>query len=280
MDKATRKAVTLIMDELDGDIEISVRQPEPMNRNERRIRQIDTDVAVEERHDERAVLPWWDGGLWAEGRLPIAVLHSTSDGVRDGVYGSGQKGGLVRRALRGLGARDVVELGCVYQAVEGSPSKEQVIADRDLMHSALVASDVRFVLLHGAHALHAWRPDLTLKQYAGRLGLWDRRWWVVPVPQIDGVTTRRSEYTMDDWTRMVGKLIDAYQAPDVFHYVERLCVWKNRDKVCAVSASHWDDDAVPYCEVHWEQGREQLRKAVGREKKVERGMGKLGLFDE
>lgn len=274
----TRKALTLVLDAMGGDVEISW-QPTPLLSKVQRIkRRFQVDESVATSHPSGvAVYPWWSD---ATEQQTVAILHSTSDGAKDGLYGSGQKAAITRQALRPqVQSHQVTELGVVNVKVEGSPTSDQCLTGRPLMLQALDAADTRFVLLHGAHALHAWRPDLTLKQYAGKVGLWNRRWWVVPVPQVDGITTRRSEWSMEDWLRMVGRFVDLSTGPDPFHHIERLCVHRERDGVCGRGAGHWDEDAVPYCEEHWAADQQKKGKVLRKKARDEVKLNKGVLFE-
>lgn len=262
---------------LTGDLELEWRISADLSRADRFGRRDTVEDAITDRCGNQAVLPYWSDIRHDDIRRVI-ILHSTSDGARD-FYGSGAKGGLVRRALRPIMPDRVSELGVVWFRVDGSPTVSQVLAHRGITDRALDAAGGHFVLLHGAHALHAWRPDLTLKQYAGRVGLWQRRWWVLPVPQVDGVTSRRSEYSMEDWQRMVGRFVELAESHDPFQFIGQTCTWRARDTTCGVGAVHWDYDAVPYCERHWEEAQALKEKVARKKDRETRALEKETIFD-
>lgn len=275
-----RRALTRVLDQLGGDVEISWQPPDQLSKGQRIRRRFAVDQQVASIHPNgAAVYPFWSD---ATEDATVAILHSTSDGAKDGLYGSGQKAALTRQALRPqFQSHQVSELGVVSVKVDGSPTTDQCLTGRPLMQQALEAADTKFVLLHGAHALHSWRPDLTLKQYAGRVGLWQKRWWVVPVPQVDGVTTRRSEWSMEDWNRMIGRFVDLATGPDPFHHIERSCVHRiGRERLCDVGASHWDEDAVPYCDQHWQRDQEKKAEVMRRKARDQRKLDRGVLFDD
>ena len=277
----TRRALTRVLDTMGGDVEISWQPPEPMTKGQRIRRRFAVDEQIAREHTGAAVYPFWSD---ATEDNTVAILHSTSDGAKDGLYGSGQKAALTRQALKPqIPSSRVSELGVVSIKVDGSPTSDQCLTGRPLMLAALEAADTRFVLLHGAHALHSWRPDLTLKQYAGRVGLWNKRWWVVPVPQVDGITTRRSEWSMEDWLRMVGRFVDLASGPDPFHHIERSCVHRtgrSGSGLCDVGASHWDEDAVPYCDQHWQGDQEKKQEVARKKDREQRKLDRGVLFDD
>lgn len=264
-DPETRRALTRVFDALGGEIQISWQQPPTRTKRERLQFRFELEDMIEAQVVGKSVFPQWASPS-NERHETVAILHSTSDGVRSCLYGTGAKAGVTRRAMRPLHADQISELGVVYEEVVGSPSAELCLRHRGFMEAAITCADTNYILLHGAHALHAWRPDLTLKQYAGKVGLWNKRWWVLPVPQVDGVTTRRSEYSMEDWERLVNGFVELVQDPDPFHHVGTACVERVRTGTCDNGAEWWDEDAVPYCARHWEaaqkkKGEVQRRKA-------------------
>lgn len=255
-----------------------ITQQRPTERSKRE--RINSRFAVDD-HDETVkgfVYPIWSPAEMArEGR--VAILHSTTDGVKGEYFGSGQKAGLTRRAL-GLDPKLVSEVGVVWHKIIGSPPKSLVLQYRDLTMQALDAADVDFVLLHGAAAMNLWRSDLTLGQVRGKLGLWNRRWWVCAVPQVDGVLSHRGEVTMAEWESMVRRFGELAGEWDAFKYIGQSCIAKVGNGLCGVSATKWDDDALGWCERHWEKGQARKGEVARKVEREANKMNQVGLFDD
>jgi hypothetical protein len=278
--KETKRALKLVLEELGGDIMVSWQEPLPLSRREQILARVSTYDVIEAAMPT-PIIPFYAATDERGGRC--AILHSTTDGIRvgpdGGTYGAGAKASMVRRALTPIEHDRIAETGVVFEPVVGSPRQDMVLGQRDLMLRTLVAADVNFVLLHGAHALHAWRPDLTLKQVAGRVGLWDGRWWVVPVHQIDGVQGHQGEVTLPEWQRQVGRFVDLVRGPDPFLMLGKTCVHRVRDGVCGGASEHWDKDGVAWCPLHWEKAEVKAGEVERRQAKMIKEQQRLTLFE-
>lgn len=260
---------------------ISWQTPLDRTAREQRLMQIRAEDLIESEWEKETIV--WPH--WALSNFPrnkrVIILHSTSDGTGSN-YSDGGKAGIVRTTLAkaGISIDRIAELGVVYQSIVGTPTKEQVLENRHLMRACLDAADADWVLLHGAHALHTWRPDLMLKQYQGRLGLWDKRWWVMPIYQIDGVVNNRGEVSLVDWQRQITQFAEIIESPDPMKYVEGSCVYRTKQGLCEVRADHWDWDAVPWCMKHWKEAEDKERTTRNREAKAIRNRMQPSLLDE
>lgn len=166
----------------------------------------------------------------------------------------------------------IPRVGC---NVEGRPSREALAGCHGHVIDQLWAANTNYALLVGGAAKDLWRPDLTLGQIEGRVGvMWDR-YVVMVVPSPEAILTmpggRKKEERigvlmagLKVWRDVLEARItvDADDADDpqlkpVTGDMARDCV------KCGRRAQEMDRDGLGWCRADWPEGRRRWREVRG-----------------
>lgn len=268
-----------LIDTFGATILFQWREPLPMLRRERAIRRNRVENRIiEELGGE--IRPFWSPpSLDRPGR--VAVVHAAphKSDVAEGELGNGVSAHRVRSALAagGIAARAVTELACTWRVLDRQPTVDEVAAGHQVLIDAIDAADVNYVLLHGVHAMHCWRPDMTLGQMTGKVGLWKSRWWVVPIHHADSAFQFHASVSREQWHQSIQAFCDLVHHPDPFSLPERYCVARGKDTLCGTGAYAWDEDALPWCEAHWDKGRQGHLDTLNGPKRKDQLPGQLTM---
>lgn len=285
------RALRLLIDTFDADIIFSLKdQPEltPARRALNRGYVEDDALLWHEHHMSCATDPR-DGHqpimpLWSPYRLPrpgrVAVIGPcpTWDAVKHGGLGWSRAERMLSDQLRGAGiGRDMVTwinaCWCWPAAnLDGRghdnrpPTNAEIDTWKSWTLSAIEAADVRYVLLHGAHAVRVWRPDLKVTALSGDLFLWNDKWFVTPIPHASNVM-RENGLPIEEWKRGLSSFAG--------HVTED--VGLSGFSVKCIHCNHgfyaWDGDGVPYCSEHFNKfhaRRDRAQQARG-EPRIQQG---------
>ena len=179
----------------------------------------------------------------------------------------------------------------VEQSKPRPPDGEELVACRGNMLAQLDASHVPVILLTGATAVHAFRPDLTIKRINGNTFLWDK-WVVVPTYSPEGAVRRGTGWRSKNKTAAFGnhgKIQVDHRGPEweiiqsIKQAVETVALLLGTiespietgpdepDRLtfpvdppafaqdacaeCSAEGTKRDPNHVPYCDEHWHKGR-------------------------
>lgn len=172
----------------------------------------------------------------------------------------GKSGKYLRATMNGIGL-DTDEgswMNAVCCRPEGNatPDMEAMQSCRPNLMDSIKASNVEYLLLLGATALKAFRPDLKITQVHGMSFVWMDRYWVMPTYHPAAVLRDKSlvKPWRDDLT-VFADLITAIHHDDIQSYIGRNCIR------CIDKAVVCDRDGVPYCEIHYRRYGGQWKKA-------------------
>lgn len=273
-----RRILRDIIDTFNGTILFQWRPPLPALPKQR--------VIMQSRIDDRVygcggdVVPYWARpSLDRPGR--VAVVHavpSKSDHAA-GTMGNGVSAHRVRSGLAagGIAASMVTEIATVPMFLDRMPTVDEMATHHNLLLDAIDAADVDYVLLHGSHALHCWRPDLTLAQMAGKVGLWRSRWWVSAIYHAESAYQGHGMLTREEWMGSIVRFTDLVNAPDPFKMVHERCIARTKSGLCEAGAYAWDEDALPWCDEHFDKGRQGHLDAAKGPKQSKQLPGQLSL---
>lgn len=257
-------AVRRLIEEFDADIMIQLNPPFPREPRERVQMRSQVCNAINARYGDVVYeLPDW-ASYKLDRNESVAVVHPSPP--------------LDNRACRVLswwlnknGLGQVSHIPAVFHDTQ-YPTNRELDASHALLVAALDAADVECVLLHGAHALHAWRPDLTLEQTAGNVYLMSDRWWIVPVWHANAVMRQDGKPTAL-WTAHIERFTDFATSPTGFNALGHRCTAQD----CREPFYSWDEDGVPWCSHHFDKGRAGAYRARQRRTKDTSVQGGLAI---
>lgn len=221
------------------------------------------------------LMPEWSPyGLDRPGRIAVIGPGPTFEDISRGGHGYSRSERLLSDALRRAGiAREMVSwlhaCWCWPQAgATGvrAPTPLELDAWHPWLRLALDAADVEYVLLHGAHALRAWRGDLTISGAGTAQYLWGERWWVNVIPHASNVM-RRDGIPETPWREQVAVFVSRVLEGVAFDGLGTKCVECLRNGAATGGARStaqfygWDSDGVAYCEEHFEKSFQRGDKA-------------------
>lgn len=146
-----------------------------------------------------------------------------------------------------------------------TPSATQQNACRPNLMAQIEAYNTPYVLLTGATALSAFRPDLKIARDHGKLFVWNDTYVVMPIyhPAAalrDRHPRRTLRPDLELWEEVVK---GGWDKSNVLNLLPHDCV------ICGRWWYRRDRDGVPYCDDHWEESqglwtaaRERLRKGA------------------
>lgn len=134
-----------------------------------------------------------------------------------------------------------------------APGEEHIRSCRMNLMGQLEAANSEYVLLVGATAMRMWRPDLTLTEHHGTVGVWDHRYLVMPVFHPAGILRNpalRLPLIEDvrKWAEVIGPDGD-------LDWLGTSCI------ACGAGMRYMDPDGIAYCERHWARYGGMWRKA-------------------
>lgn len=284
--KTDRRVMKRLLEDLDGDLLFGQQEELPLSNYERFKRQDLATLAIRSKHGQDGVFPYFTSfDMDRVGK--VAVLHPapTKADMRSHVVGCGAAPSQIREGLRtrGIPLNRINEVPAVFKHIGGLPTYDEL--EHGLVLQCLHACDVNFVLLHGIQSLRCWRQDVVLSQVAGKVGLWDNRWWVVPIYSADSTLGKYGGITRDEWGQHLAAFVELVYHPDPMKLVSDRCIartgvggWGDGAVLCGAHAYAWDRDALPWCEKHWERGYmgslEGSRRRTRRRKEM-KGQGTL-----
>lgn len=258
--KQERQTITRLIDEFGADIMIERRDVLPNTPRDRIALRNSAEDAITDlyaNHPELSavapLLPEWSPyNLDRIGRVAVIGPCPTWEDARRGEIGHSRASKLMRSQLQhfGLLPHMVTNLHCVPHWCSAGerdnrpPSPRELALCRELLFQCLDAADVDYVLLHGAHAMGAWRNDVTLKQVAGGLHLWKNRWFVFPTYHASAVL-RQDGFEAKEWRKQLGKFVGHVQDQDGFEAFATRCA--RRVDGCSEPMYAYDEDGIAWC---------------------------------
>lgn len=184
--------------------------------------------------------------------------------VQQGKPFVGQSGTLLRELMKRVGLKPerVLWTNCVgfwpkdENIKTRPPTDDEMRGRRSELLEELELGSSHKVLLVGATALRAFRPDLKLGTVHGQVFVWNGRYLVMPIyhPAAalrDGFLIKVIERDLERWWDLVEL--------DVWEYA-RWARWLGQKCVkCQDSMTMFDLDGVPYCRKHWDNGKAMAR---------------------
>lgn len=263
-----RRAVARLVSELGADIMLRFCEPPELAPRQRLAKRMDVEQTMHLYGSERGVdvvTPDWSPyKLDRTGRLAIIGPAPTFDDVKHNELGWDRATRTLVRELRQLEvpADHITLLTTVCHWTNNGPrsnrppTAREIAEQRDILHAALDAADVEYVILHGSHALHAWRNDLSLEQCAGKTFLWHGRWYVMPMMHTS-VMLRDPHVLRHEWAQQVAHVVN-----DLLDPRERTQLFGTHcvKKGCSNEFYAWDATAVPWCERHFQPYAEPLTR--------------------
>ncbi len=271
-------AVHRVVEQFGAEVMVSIESPMPRSARERLGHRMAVDEQIMECEAcglrEHAVAPlepmWPNAVLDRPGRLAIVGEAPTYGEDEAGQLGVGRAWSTLQTLIRqaGIEADRLTYVNVVQcaphagdQRTTRPPTAAEANTCRPNLMAALDAADVDYVLLLGAHALRAWRPDLTLERTAGGLFVWQRRWFVTPLQHVNAVLRQDSAVEMREWRTSLDRACQYVLNGTGLEGLGRGCIG------CGAGMFGWDEDGVPWCEEHFDQGRSgragQRRKPTG-----------------
>ena len=178
-----RRAISRLVDAFGADVAVSMVDVPELSKVRRIIGRLTAEERIEgctacDLHETRGgcqvtpLTPFWSPAAWPrQGRVAVIADAPTIEEHRAGQLGLGPIYRMMRQTLRegGIEPDMVTYLAAVLctpmvsdrRGTRRTPPNETQVAvcSANVVH-ALVAADVTYVLLLGAHALRVWRPDL------------------------------------------------------------------------------------------------------------------------
>lgn len=213
--------------------------------------------------------------LRQEGDTPVPVVGPTEASfvavgeapgqmeMKEGAPFVGKSGQLLRAmfSAAGLEPDDVAYMNtvcCWPRTRQGThpPDFKSQLACRGNFVDQLASAHTKYVLLVGATALHAFREDLQLVRVGGHVMIGGDGLVLMAIPHPAGLLQRKGKD--HDKKVIVGQLqgwAKIVRGDDVGHWIMSRCA------VCGETADEWDEDAIGYCEAHWEAGKQKRNKA-------------------
>lgn len=268
-----RAAMRRLVEQFGKDVALAafrVEPPLPMDRRDRAKARRDVEVGLANctacplrptmSHPEPVAPIWSPSGLSRAGR--IAIVSEAPDGkdVVRGQLGSGRAVSMIHSVLRdsGITSEQISYMTAVScwphevnesgKMVQRSPSGKESGICRQHVRRMVEAADVDYVLLLGAHALRAWRGDVTLAKVAGRLGLWNNRWFVWAAQHPHAVL-RGDSVDVKTWTKGIRDFAEAVTGAVGIEGLATDCA------ECKAPMLAWDEDGIAWCDKHYDNGR-------------------------
>lgn len=150
--------------------------------------------------------------------------------------------------------------GIITYDKDRTPTHEEMDACRGNLFAQLQAIRPRFILLCGATALRAYRPDLRLNAHHGRLYVWEGEWLVMATYHPASVFhDKRTGPIMDSDIELMRLLVKGEVDPS-----DAVSGWCT---MCGEVAEFYDPNLVGYCDEHWHD--KELKTKPANRKKVQ-----------
>lgn len=275
-------AMRRLIDHFGADIALELRAPLPREPRVRAALRMAVEEEIERRYLERnehifPIYPRWSPSrLERDGRIAIIGPSPAWEDHKHGELGWSRAARALTQQLRkdGIHPDRVSELTTVFHwTTNGEPKgnraptpAEQDEARADLF-DALDAADVEYVLLHGLHAVKAWRVDVKMTEVVGGLYLMHNRWLVYPINHATAVL-RQDGYDAAEWRRQLAQFVEHVENGSGFDVFRESCI-KNLStgSGCSGGFYAWDEDGVPWCSAHYDEGRKGVKKHAKRDAK-------------
>lgn len=273
------RALRLLIDEMGADIIINRRTLPTLSRAQRLTARNDLEDAARDWHlmntgtsaqctahpdpEHDPIMPLWSPyHLERPGRVAVVSPCPTWEAHKHGELGWSRAERLLSEHLRHAGiGRDMVSWLCACWCWPSAGEKDNrppANAELDAWHpwlvKAVAAADVEYVLLHGAHAVRAWRPDLKVTATSGGIFLWQDRWLVTPIPHASAVL-RQDGLPVNDWKRDVARFAGAVLEGAGLEAFSDKCI------MCDRALYTWDGDGVPWCSEHFTKFNNRQQRA-------------------
>lgn len=136
------------------------------------------------------------------------------------------------------------------------PNKDEMMACRGNLIAQIEASGATCVLLAGADALHAFRPDLKVGRNGGRGFIWHLPFGDVMVMACQHpasvIQNRELRDQFEYEVRLFAHMVE--HGPSIT-YLDDRCV------ECEAYAQNYDKDGCGYCHAHWVEGEWAWKRA-------------------
>lgn len=221
-------------------------------------------AAVDGTVTRQPILPTWpDQALSAHGSFAVLLAAPFEDDRARAA--SGRTGRWLRSQLAGAGAdpSSVAYLTLVGEQLGSTPTDDDLRQWRQWALDAILAANVRYLLLLGAQPVAAWRNDVALSQMSWNrsmtgLGLWHVKGLasamgrtaqmlvgVLPSP----LSVMRDRAMTEDWQRGMARWVAAVKERREIpgDALGERCAYRR----CGETAWAYDGDAVPWCRNHW-----------------------------
>lgn len=275
------RALIRLLDTFDATLLLQVREHLPRTYRERLAHQLTAEDRERDRHAEDTnggfdcplyLGPSTQGHdcipaefsparLDPEGRCAVLFPAPCARDMVHGELGWSQGERLLADHLRrcGIPASHVAWIplvGCAPTDAEGHqrpPTADELAAHWPTTLEYLDAADVRHVLLHGTHAVRAWRGDLKVTEQAGIQGLMLQRWFVTPIPHATAVL-RPNGLPITEWSRWVTDFSQRVTENVGLEGLGTRCV------KCGAGLYAYDADGIALCEEHFISHRDKGEK--------------------
>lgn len=258
-------ALRRLIDQLGADIVLQKADASPRDRGER----LGPRIAADDRCDaceacdlrggcKRPLTPIWpQARLDRAGRVAVIGEAPSWEEERAGALDHGRAGSVLARTMAGAGvpADRVTYLTAVAcwpnngPRASKPPTLQQAVTCRQNLMVALDAADVDYVILLGAWATRAWRGDLGVTAVAGGMYLWQQRWFVLPIEHTNSVLREGATVEARTWRDHVVTACQRVISGAGFEEFSHQCV------KCTAPMYGWDEDGVPWCAEHFNDGR-------------------------
>lgn len=236
------------------------------------------------------LLPDWASlNLPRESRVAVIGPCPTFEDGQHGEVGWSRAERALRRALirAGLHQDQITWLHCVWCWPDGGvvpaesargrsrgrtvriprpPTTGELAAWHPFLMSALDAADVEYVLLHGGHAVHAWRPDLGVERVLRPQMLWQDRWLVSAIKHGSTLTRDRDVDAQREWNQGIDRFVQRVLNGVVFEDFTKRCMY------CpSMSGSNfyaWDGDGIGVCEKHMKDNFGKAQAALKKSREL------------
>lgn len=268
------RALTRLVDTFDATILIHMKQHFERGTVQRAADRIRVDDQIDRQHatctlrhdDHQPLHPAWPNPVAThEGRYAIVCPPPAKQDWQRGEIGWSPTVRALTDTLNRAGAHRhhvtlIPVVGCRPTDATGRPRTlvaAEVAQHARLVRQAIDAADVRYVLFYGAHAARAWRPDLDIRQTAGRFGIHNREQVAFVLREPPSNTAPL--HARAEWAMQVERFAEAVTTDSGLTSLDTTCIH------CHTPLFAYDPQGIALCETHfnkWDKGDKAVAKAL------------------